>query len=156
MRLWTLHPRYLDARGLVALWREALLAQKVLQGATKGYLHHPQLTRFRVSSDPQAAIATYLIAVFEEAKRRGYAFDASKIADRRFSGKIEETEGQLFYEWHHLRRKLQLREPERHKGCRGVKVPLPHPLFRIVPGVVRKWERVTNWERNLISKLLVK
>jgi len=25
MRLWTLHPKYLDARGLVALWREGLL-----------------------------------------------------------------------------------------------------------------------------------
>ncbi|HEU5178767.1 MAG TPA: pyrimidine dimer DNA glycosylase/endonuclease V, partial [Burkholderiales bacterium] len=32
MRLWSLHPKYLDARGLVALWREALLAQAVLRG----------------------------------------------------------------------------------------------------------------------------
>lgn len=35
MRLWTLHPKYLDTKGLVALWREALLAQKVLQGKQK-------------------------------------------------------------------------------------------------------------------------
>lgn len=32
MRLWSLHPSYLDAVGLVALWREGLLARKVLQG----------------------------------------------------------------------------------------------------------------------------
>ncbi|HKX52383.1 MAG TPA: pyrimidine dimer DNA glycosylase/endonuclease V [Nitrosospira sp.] len=37
MRLWTLHPRYLDTKGLVAAWREALLAQKVLSGLTSGY-----------------------------------------------------------------------------------------------------------------------
>ncbi len=34
MRLWTLHPKYLDPRGLVALWREALFAQAVLRGWT--------------------------------------------------------------------------------------------------------------------------
>jgi hypothetical protein len=27
MRIWTVHPRYLDPKGLVAAWREALLAQ---------------------------------------------------------------------------------------------------------------------------------
>ena len=37
MRLWTLHPKYLDPQGLVALWREALLARAVLQGKTRGY-----------------------------------------------------------------------------------------------------------------------
>jgi hypothetical protein len=37
---------YLDGRGLVALWREALLAQAVLRGRTRGY-RHPQLARFR-------------------------------------------------------------------------------------------------------------
>ena len=43
MRLWSIHPRYLDSMGLVALWREALLAQAVLRGETKGYKFHPQL-----------------------------------------------------------------------------------------------------------------
>lgn len=142
MRLWTLHPQYLDAQGLVALWREALLAQKVLQGATKGYRHHPQLARFRASSDPQAAIVTYLASIFEEAKRRGYAFDASRIGGRRFPGGINETEGQLLYEWRHLKQKLERRAPERHKSIRWVKVPVSHPLFRVVAGDVREWERM--------------
>lgn len=142
MRLWTLHPRYLDARGLVALWREGLLAQKVLQGATAGYKHHPQLARFRASSEPQAAIAAYLVSVLGEAKRRGYAFDASRIASLEFCGIIDATEGQLMYEWRHLKRKLERRDPERCKDYRSVKVPAPHPLFRIVAGKVHDWERV--------------
>ena len=88
MRLWTLHPKYLDARGLVALWREALLAQKVLRGETRGYRHHPQLIRFTKTENPPAALAAYLKAVHDEAVRRGYKFNASKIGRRQFSWKI--------------------------------------------------------------------
>ena len=142
MRLWTLHPRYLDARGLVALWREGLLAQKVLLGATKGYIHHPQLARFRDLADPPAVLATYLAGVFEEATRRGYSFDAEKIGAGRLDGVLDESRGQLLYEWRHLKQKLALRDPERYKGCRSLKVPEPHPMFRIVPGGVSEWERV--------------
>nr|WP_243687290.1 pyrimidine dimer DNA glycosylase/endonuclease V [Methanobacterium formicicum] len=47
MRLWSLHPKYLDVKGLVALWREGLLARAVLKGKTKGYTNHPQLIRFK-------------------------------------------------------------------------------------------------------------
>ena len=79
MRLWTLHPRHLDAAGLVALWREALLAQAVLLGRTRGYTRHPQLERFRTAADPVAAIAGYLRVVADEAKARGYAFNAARI-----------------------------------------------------------------------------
>lgn len=142
MRLWTLHPRYLDSKGLVALWREALLAQKVLRGETKGYRHHPQLVRFRASSNPQAPIAKYLAGVHEEAERRGYAFDADKIATSRFLGMLVATKGQLLYEWRHLMRKLQQRDPVIHKRIRSLKAPAPHPLFRIVAGDVEEWERV--------------
>ncbi len=141
MRIWTLHPKYLDARGLVALWREALLAQKVLRGATRGYRHHPQLTRFRAQPEPLAAIATYLEAVAAEADRRGYRFDADKIGAGRVTEPIAETDGQLCYEWHHLRQKLQQREPTRHQLWQDVATPEPHPLFTIVAGAVRDWER---------------
>jgi hypothetical protein len=87
MRLWTLHPKYLDARGLVALWREALLAQKVLRGATRGYKHHPQLIRFAGTQNPSAALAAYLKAVHYEAVERDYKFDARKIGLRKVRGK---------------------------------------------------------------------
>jgi hypothetical protein len=142
MRLWTLHPKYLDARGLVALWREALLAQKVLHGATRGYKHHPQLRRFSGLANPPAALATYLAAVQEEAVRRGYKFYASKIGRRRIRWKMAETRGQLLYEWRHLKRKLKRRDAKRYRDLLPVKIPAPHPLFRIVPGKVRDWERV--------------
>ena len=142
MRLWTLHPKYLDARGLVALWREALLAQKVLRGATRGYKHHPQLRRFARLKDPPAALAGYLAAVHAEAVRRGYVFDAAKIGAPRSRGKLKETRGQLLYEWRHLRRKLKQRDPQRRRDLATLKTPAPHPLFKIVSGAVRDWEKV--------------
>ena len=141
MRLWTLHPKYLDARGLVAVWREALLAQKVLRGATKGYRHHPQLLRFAGHKQPLATLAAYLVAVHDEAGRRNYRFDASRIGRRRFHGTLKETRGQLLYEWRHLKRKLSRRDPKRYCHLAPVKMPASHPLFKIVPGPVRDWEK---------------
>ena len=142
MRLWTLHPKYLDVKGLVALWREALLAQKVLRGDTKGYKHHPQLIRFAETPNPTASLAAYLKAVHAEAVERGFKFNAAKIGRRKFNGKIQETRGQLLYEWRHLQRKLNQRDPKRLREFATVKIPRPHPLFKIVPGMVRDWEKV--------------
>jgi hypothetical protein len=141
MRLWTIHPRYLDARGLVALWREALLAQKVLQGKTKGYRRHPQLLRFRSHPKSEAAIAVYLSEVLKEAKRRSYHFDGNKISMKRTRYKIKETEGQLLYEWRHLKRKLIKRDYKRYLQTK-IKDPECHPLFHIVKGKVKDWERL--------------
>lgn len=141
MRLWTLHPRYLDAKGLVACWREALLAQKVLSGATRGYRNHPQLLRFRSAPDPMCAIGSFLHEIAAEAERRGYLFDVRKIARRDSAQKICETRGQLEYEWVHLRRKLKARAPEIAQGLRDVDRPQAHPLFRIIAGEVRDWEK---------------
>jgi hypothetical protein len=140
MRLWTIHPMYLDAQGLVALWREGLLAQKVLQGRTRGYRHHPQLARFKAQPDPVASIARYLRAVQEEATRRGYRFTRSKIARRAGGRPIEETRGQLAYEWGHLARKLKRRSPAHYRSVAAVKRPRPHPLFTLTRGGVRDWE----------------
>lgn len=141
MRLWTLHPKYLDPRGLVALWREALLAQAVLLGRTVGYRAHPQLTRFRARPDPVAAVAGYLAGVHAEAAARGYRFDAGKIAAPRTTETMVETRGQLRYEWSRLKAKLAARDPERFERMARVRSPEPHPLFTIVPGPVRDWER---------------
>ena len=142
MRLWTLHPRYLDAKGLVALWREGLLAQKVLQGATRGYQHHPQLIRFREAPDPETAIATYLDGVLHESVERGYAFNRLKIATLEMGSSLVETEGQLLYEWQHLQQKLRGRDPARYGMLSQTALPEPHPMFQIVPGAVRSWERL--------------
>jgi Pyrimidine dimer DNA glycosylase len=144
MRLWSLHPRYLDPQGLVALWREALLAQAVIAGRTRGYRHHPQLARFLAASSPKKAIATYLRAVHAEAERRGYRFDRSKIGR---GGEVEAlpvSRGQLAYEWQHLRRKLERRSPNWLAELPMATRPAPHPLFHIAAGGIADWEAVAH------------
>ena len=141
MRLWTLHPRYLDARGLVALWREALLAQAVLAGQTRGYTRHPQLQRFRAAPAPLAAIGDYLRAVYAESVRRGYAFDAAKIGAGG-SAVLVATNGQIDYEWAHLSAKLRQRAPAWLAALGAVSRPAAHPLFRLEDGPVAAWEIV--------------
>jgi hypothetical protein len=140
MRLWSLHPRYLDPRGLTALWREALLAQAVLRGQTRGYKRHPQLQRFIDSSAPQAAIACYLRAVQAEGERRGYRFDASKIGRSRKIAPLPVTRGQLKYELAHLTRKLKIRAPAWLAALPLTAVPQPHPVFSVVRGRIAGWE----------------
>jgi len=140
MRLWSIHPKYLDTRGLVALWREGLLAQAVLRGRTRGYKHHPQLERFRAHASPRLAINAYLAAVHAEATARGYSFARSKLGQVRRVAPIPVTRGQMNYEWRHLRRKLALRSPALLGKLRYVKRPSAHPLFRSRPGPVADWE----------------
>lgn len=140
MRLWSLHPSYLDAKGLVALWREGLLAQKVLAGATRGYRHHPQLSRFRDHVDAQGAIAAYLQEVVREAERRGYRFDGKKIGRSAEGVAISVTRGQMDYELEHLRAKLKMRDPAAFQRILPVTEPEPHPLFSVVAGDIETWE----------------
>ena len=152
MRLWTLHPKYLDVRGLVALWREALLAQAVLGGRTSGYPRHPQLIRFRNSPSPLESIAFYLRAVHDEATRRGYSFDVTKIAQIGVGEPIMVARGQLNYEWSHLKAKLHDRAPHWLAGLEFSARPEAHPLFHIVPGPVAEWEIVQDGENMLSPK----
>ena len=141
MRLWTLHPCYLDAKGLVALWREGLLARAVLCGQTKGYTRHPQLERFRAAPAPVAAVDRYLAAVCDEADARGYRFERGKLDLPRPGPRLIASDGQLMHEWTHLLAKLQVRDLERHAALRDVRTPEAHPLFDIRPGPVAPWER---------------
>lgn len=141
MRLWTLHPKYLDPAGLVALWREALLAQAVLRGRTLGYRRHPQLQRFHDCPSPRRAINRYLTYVYEEAAARGYNFDRSKLPRVAVSPLIIATQGQLAYEWSWLLRKLRGRNLPLYRAHINIVVPDPHPLFSLVPGRVSDWER---------------
>jgi hypothetical protein len=145
MRLWTLHPKYLDSKGLVALWREALLAQAVLRGQTRGYIHHPQLIRFRESPSPLKSVAFYLRAVHSEADQRGYRFDAAKIhSDDKCTEPIPVAQGQLDYEWAHLKGKLRVRAPLWLARIESVFLPEPHPLFQIIPGPIADWEVISS------------
>lgn len=143
MRIWSLHPQYLDSKGLVALWRETLLAKAVLAGQTKGYRNHPQLLRFIHSSASEVYISAYLKEVHIEAVRRGYQFDPQKIgplAESVYLAPLPITTGQMEYEWAHLQNKLRSRAPEWLKPFEGVQKPLAHPLFCTIEGGVAAWE----------------
>ena len=144
MRLWTLHPKYLDSKGLVALWREALLAQKVLGGKTRGYKSHPQLSRFKQQRDPVGAVASYLDFVHDEARGRGYRFDRRKISRKRSAETIHTTRGQLLYEWQHLKEKLQKRDRDKLRELKSIREPEAHPVFHIVTGGIESWEIVVS------------
>lgn len=145
MRLWSLHPRHLDRQGLTACWREALLAQAVLAGRTKGYRNHSQLQRFRSLPVPVAAVGDYLWGVADEADARSYRFDRTRIIDppagRPPLASLPVTTGQLAHEWDHLTAKLSHRSPDWAARWRDIESPSPHPLFRVVPGPVEAWER---------------
>jgi hypothetical protein len=141
MRLWSLHPKYLDPQGLVALWREALLARAVLRGETRGYRNHPQLDRFLAHPAPVSGISGYLAAVHAESLERGYKFDRSKVGRVRTPGSILVNSGQVEYEWQHLMRKLAVRNPALHERWRHVITPECHPMFVLQPGPIEDWER---------------
>lgn len=140
MRLWSLHPRYLDTKGLVALWREALLAKHVLEGKTKGYVHHPQLARFRKAQRPVEAINQYLVAVYDEAVSRNYKFDKSKIDMLFVPTKLRVTNSQVSYEKGHLLEKLKIRDTLLYKKLIEEDVVDTHPLFEVIDGGVEEWE----------------
>ncbi|MGW9825967.1 pyrimidine dimer DNA glycosylase [Brevibacterium pityocampae] len=145
MRIWSLHPSHLDRQGLIACWRETLLAQKVLRGQTRGYRSHPQLVRFRELDAPVAAIGAYLSGLAAEADARGYTFNRGLIVDDAWDGTIEVAEGQIAFEWDHLLAKLTIRSPEHAEACaeraRDGDVPALHPLMVAVPGPRAEWER---------------
>ena len=142
MRLWSIHPGYLDAKGLVALWREGLLAQKVLAGETCGYRNHPQLQRFKNSNNPLGAIASYLRGIVEEAEKRGYNFDNDKILNNKITTKLPVGSGQIKYEFEHLMKKLKVRAPDLYKQLKDSRRIKVHPLFQRKKGGIEKWEIV--------------
>lgn len=142
MRLWSVHPKYLDRQGLLAVWREGLLAQKVLAGKTKGYRHHPQLIRFRQNPDALGAIGNYLDAIVQEAQFRNYKFDRTKII--KLGGKkakIPLARGQLNYEFRHLLNKLRARDRSLYRKLKKMRRIAAHPIFRLSPGKVADWEK---------------
>lgn len=148
MRIWSIHPRYLDWRGLGALWRESLLAQVVLLGHTRGWRNHPQLERFKGHPEPLRAIGFYLVEVHREATKRGYSYDHTKILEPvEEVERIPVTRGQISYEYNLLMSRLEGRTPSKYEeNLRGGEEAAPHPLFEIVEGPPESWER-SYWRR---------
>ncbi len=143
MRIWSIHPKYLDTKGLVALWRESLLAKNVLEGNTKGYKNHTQLTRFKNSDNPLYCINQYLSAVYQESLKRGFHFNKDKFNNYRETVTLTVTVGQIEYEMSHLLKKLKIRDPERYDRLLIETNIECHPLFNIVDGEAEEWEKVS-------------
>ncbi len=151
MRLWSLNPKYLDSKGLVALWRETLLAQKVLKGDTRGYKNHPQLLRFKRHNNPRLAISYYLYYIYIEAQNRNFNFNLSKIeqldqlkkSDQGLCiDKISVNSRQIVYEFQHLKNKLIKRAPDLLEDIKKIKNPQSHPLFIVIEGNIADWEKI--------------
>lgn len=143
MRLWSIHPKYLDSKGIVALWREALLAKAVIEEKTKGYKNHPQLRRFRESVNPVACINQYLAHVYDESLRRNYHFNRNKIDSITYDQKLSVTNEQMKYEYRHLMKKLKSRDNPAYISLSSQKGVIPHPLFRVVLGDIEQWEIIS-------------
>ncbi|MCS7113816.1 MAG: pyrimidine dimer DNA glycosylase/endonuclease V [Nitrososphaerota archaeon] len=143
MRLWSIHPKYLDAKGLVALWREGLLAKNILDGHVRGYANHPQLVRFKMHKKPSIMINAYLYQVYLEAKRRGYKFSISKIEPITLKEEITVTKGQLEFEFFHFLKKLEKRNRKKFEELKDLTVSNiePNPIFKIVDGGKEAWEK---------------
>jgi len=142
MRLWSLHPKYLDSKGLVAVWREGLLARAVLKGETRGYKNHPQLHRFKKQENPLLYLDNFLNNIYHEAESRGYNFNQKKIGPVTLKEQITVTQGQLQYELEHLRGKLKIRDTKKYQELTQIDLPLPNPLFYVIPGDVEPWEKL--------------
>lgn len=140
MRLWSIHPKYLDAKGLTACWREGLLARKVLLGETSGYRNHPQLIRFRNTHNPVETLDGYLAVILSEAKQRGYHFNQSKIEPPSLSESINVTQGQINYEFEHLKKKLAIRDKATLSRIELATEIVANPVFTIVDGAIEDWE----------------
>lgn len=140
MRLWSLHPKYMDSAGINACWREGLLAKNVLLGNTKGYVNHPQLIRFREVSDPLLYIDAFLTEIYKEATKRKFSYSKDKIRFIEDVPKMQVTTGQLEYEYEHLKRKLEKRAPQYLIYIPVLNEIEPHPLFEVVEGEIAKWE----------------
>lgn len=141
MRIWSIHPKYLDVKGLVALWRETLLAKHVLEGKTKGYKNHPQLSRFKELDEPVDGINEYLVSVYAEATERGYQFNKELIGRDFKAQSIPVTSGQLKFERDHLLNKLKARAHERFLELQNIEYFIPHPMFTAIDGEVASWEK---------------
>jgi len=142
MRLWSIHPEYLDTKGLLAVWREGLLAKKVLLGKTKGYKNHPQLNRFKRTKDPLSAINAYLYQIFLDAEKRGYKFDKEKIDKVLLKEKIKVTSGQVSYEFDHLLRKLKIRDEKKYERLKNIIKIEVNPIFKLRKGDIEEWEKI--------------
>ena len=175
VRVWTIHPKYLDPKGIQAVWRDTLLLQELMVNPSKtGYITHPQYKRrirkfYRKYNNliifhflifdrwfhfttPIDDVGYYLRHVYFESQKRNHNFVRGKILrDIDNVTKHTVTFDQLQYELEHLKRKCITRDPQHYERIESLKLPYPHPLFSPILGEVEAWEQKSYYDVNPIS-----
>lgn len=130
MCLWSIHPKYLDKLGLIALWREGLLAQKALSVPSTQYIRHSELERFKNNENPLKAIGSYLCYVAAEGAKRGYNFTHERIVYPNFDDYlIIINDDTLNLEVKNLKNKLKLRDKTKFKELTEMSKIESNPAF---------------------------
>lgn len=150
MRLWSLHPSYLDKQALQVCWADALQAleyykqeRAYMKGITNDLspYFYPCLDRFRMTGSPIAHITNYLHGLCDESERRNTPFGRAKLPEFTPGLRLKVTDGQIARE-----EKLLLLQLNRRKQTQlwmdlfVAEYVQPHPLFEIVSGPVEPWE----------------
>ena len=150
MRIWTLHPRFLDRQGLLGQWREALQAKNALLDPhhSSNVCHERQLRRFKAAKiQALSCMGVYLHAVADEMILRGYKPNVSLIPY--YVGTpslIPVTQGQVNFEIAHLMAKLTERDPSRLLPLSKIRVLMSNqlnPIFKEVGGDIESWEKIS-------------
>lgn len=132
MCLWSVHPQYLDKHGLMALWREGLLAQKALCASAAVSQSNPQLRRFKNNDNPLRAIGTYLSFVAAEGARQGYNLNHEKILYPNFDQEVIPVDAsQIAFEAERLKNKLRIRDKLKFKQLSSSRDIAANPIFNI-------------------------
>lgn len=132
MRLWSIHPKYLDKHALIALWREGLLAQKALSG--KGLVDEAnvQLVRFKKSANPVRAIGSYLSFVASEGAKQGCKLNHERILQPNFEAKFMTTDvAQMELEVEQLKARMKTRNKDKFKLLTDVHKFEANPVFTL-------------------------
>ena len=145
MRIWSLHPQYLDQKGLGGQWEEGIIAQNTLFFQEGKYLNYPVLHRVKAHQEPVAWIGMYLNEILKEANvNRGYNYNDQLIKQLKPTLPMPVTRGQLYYEWTLLQGRLQKRDPVKMSLNDGVDINniKANPMFYVIDGDIEDWERV--------------
>ncbi|OQB09054.1 MAG: hypothetical protein BWY21_00959 [Parcubacteria group bacterium ADurb.Bin216] len=151
MRLWSIHPVYLDDIGLSRCYYEGIGGLKTMLGMQR----HPQLNRFKQSKDPVNNLKYYLIHVYTESVFRekdykhfelledlclkSYKPDYIPVSNKQLEFEIRWLVGKMSTErCYNSHQKIErLMYDYQNKNISS----LTHHLFNVVDGEIEDWER---------------
>jgi hypothetical protein len=141
MRIWSIHPKYLDSKELLNLWNETIQAKNEFLTKFSGHFSNKQLERFLDLKNPLEAINSYMSSIYREAVKRDFSVDDS-FMDWDFDDSIQipVTAGQISHEISKLKSRLRERDEKKLQKLNGRTFLELHPIFYSVPGTIEEWE----------------